>query len=490
MLFNSYIFMLLFLPIALIGYFALSGYNTRAANLFLAGMSLWFYGYDNPRYLILILLSIAVNFSLTRGMRACRRAHGGENGPVSRSLLGVGVLFNVGMIFYFKFFDFVLSNENAVTGASFNLLHLALPLGISFYTFQQISYVVDSYRGETDDYSFPEYALFVTYFPQLIAGPIVLHREMIPQFRDPEKRRIQYDNLASGMMMFTCGLAKKVLIADYLSSFVSFGFSRVALMTTTDTWIVMLSYTFQLYFDFSGYCDMATGIARMFNFTLPINFDSPYQSLSDTEFWRRWHVTLGRFLREYVYFPLGGSRKGQVRTYLNLMIVFLASGIWHGANWTFILWGLLHGCLNCIDRLIRPQYEKLAKWLRWCIFFLITNVLWLLFRSESVSQWLRLVRKAFTPNGFYVSPDFMEILKIPGLKTALSGLHIPYSDPVLCALSVFLIFAGCLFVVLRLPNNYRREYRFTWRSLVVTLALLIYCILSLGKVSVFLYFNF
>ncbi len=243
---------------------------------------------------------------------------------------------NLGILFFFKYFDFFLTNINKLFSQSFSYLNIILPLGISFYTFQQISYVADVYKGNAQAYNFIDYALFVTFFPQLIAGPIALHTEMVPQFQNKKNYAINTDNLAEGIYDFSCGLAKKVLIADKLGQAVDAGFASIENLTTGTAWIVMLAYTLQIYLDFSGYCNMADGIAKMFNFTLPVNFNSPYRSKSIPEFWQRWHMTLGRFLRQYIYFPLGGNRKGKFRTYLNTLVVFLISGLWHGANWTFI----------------------------------------------------------------------------------------------------------------------------------------------------------
>lgn len=232
--------------------------------------------------------------------------------------------------------DFFIENINSIFNASFELKNLLLPLGISFFTFQQLSFVIDNYKENIKEYSFRQYALFVVFFPQLIAGPIVLNNETIPQFEDKDKKKLSYENFAKGLMAFAFGLAKKVLIADSLENIVNYGFYNISGLGATNAIFVMLSYTMQIYFDFSGYCDMATGIAKMFNIDLPINFNSTYKSLSVTEFWKRWHITLSKFLRTYIYFPLGGNRKGTIRTYINLFIVFLVSGLWHGANYTFI----------------------------------------------------------------------------------------------------------------------------------------------------------
>ena len=300
MLFNSYIFILFFLPICIAGYFAWNHFGKIKMGLaFLLGMSLWFYGYFNVKYLSIILTSIFFNYFCYIILKKARRT--------KKLLLGAAVTFNIGILFYFKYYDFFVENINLIFKTDITLKNLLLPLGISFFTFQQISFLVDAYRGEIGKYSFLEYALFVTFFPQLIAGPIVTHDELIPQLLDKGKKRFCWDNFAKGIYIFTLGLGKKVLLADTFGNAANWGFSHIDILDTTNAVIVMLSYTIQIYFDFSGYCDMALGIGKMLNIDLPINFNSPYKALTITEFWKRWHITLTRFLTKYLYFPLGGG---------------------------------------------------------------------------------------------------------------------------------------------------------------------------------------
>ncbi len=483
MLFNSYIFLLAFLPICLIAYFALNRVSYKAAQVLLIGMSLWFYGYYNPWYLLLISASVILNYLFSRLLSKGRFEK-------SKAVLTVSILFNVGLIFYFKYYDFFVQNINTIFHSDFVLKNIALPLGISFFTFQQISYVVDSYGGRTKDYDFIEYALFVTYFPQLIAGPIVLHSEMIPQFRDDSRKKPDYDKLVRGLSIFARGMAKKILIADTFDKAVAWGFANTSGVTSLDLIVVMLSYTFQIYFDFSGYSDMATGLASMFGFELTANFDSPYKALSVPEFWRRWHMTLTRFLRTYIYFPLGGSRKGNVRTYVNIMIVYLVSGIWHGANWTFILWGVIHGIANCIGRAISKSFGKLHKAFQWLITFAFVNVAWLLFRADSVGQWLELVKKLFSFESMELSEGLAEMFKPFGVRSLLSALSVPYTDMAIYVISMIIFFIFTLIICLCFENNYKKEYKPTVKNLLYTMALLVICLVSLSNVSVFLYFNF
>lgn len=323
MLFNSYIFILLFLPVTLIGYYIFNKFKKyKLAKTFLLVMSIWFYAYFNITYLPIIITSIIFNFMIYKGMQ--------KDKLNKKILLIIGIIFNIGMLIYFKYFDFFIENINVLFKTDFALKHILLPLGISFFTFQQVSFVIDSYKQEVPSYKILDYALFVTFFPQLIAGPIVSHDEIVPQFEDLQNKKLNFDNFAKGIYAFTLGLAKKVLIADMFGKIVNYGFINAGGLNTTNAILVMLAYTFQIYFDFSGYCDMATGIGLMFNIKLPMNFNSPYKSLNIIEFWKKWHITLTRFFTKYVYIPLGGSKKGTARTYANIFIIFFLSGIWHG----------------------------------------------------------------------------------------------------------------------------------------------------------------
>ena len=484
MLFNSSIFVLLFLPLTLAGYFLCNRIDRRWAGIWLLIMSLWFYGYNNPRYLLLIGGSVCANYLLCLLLR-------GKGSPKRRKLLlFLGVAFNVALIFAFKYLDFFLENVNALAGTDYPLQHIALPLGISFFTFQQISYVVDSYRDPALDYGFLDYANFVTFFPQLVAGPIVLHSELIPQLRNDDNRRPHYDRIARGVMLFALGLSKKMFLADKFGAAVDWGFSHTTAASAADVLLVMLAYTFQIYFDFSGYSDMAVGLASLFGFDLPMNFNSPYKALSITDFWRRWHMTLSRFLRTYVYFPLGGSSRGKGRTYWNILVVFWVSGLWHGANWTFVLWGFVHGLLQVGERALGGTLDRLAKPLRWLGTFFAVNVLWLLFRAESVGQWAGLLRTLFLGGNWRVSPDLLAAFRVRGMRYACALLHLPLSDIAVYIIGAVGLFAAAFYICLTLRNNYVREYPATKGNLILTLGLLLMAVLSMGRVSVFLYFNF
>ena len=267
--------------------------------------------------------------------------------------------------------------------------------GISFFTFQQLSYLIDNYKGKSKKYDFLSYCLFVTFFPQLIAGPIVLPEEMLPQFENSNNKKINFMNMNKGLYLFAIGLAKKVLIADSISPFADAGFDKMTSLTFLEAWLTSVSYTMQLYFDFSGYCDMAMGIALMFNIILPLNFNSPYKSKNIQEFWQRWHMTLGRFLTNYLYIPLGGNRNGELKTFRNLLIVFLVSGIWHGAGWMFIIWGILHGISILIHRIWKSKGYKMPSFIGWGLTLFLVNIFWIFFRAENVEKAVLILKSMF-----------------------------------------------------------------------------------------------
>ncbi len=506
MQFNSYIFILCFLPLTVIGYFGINKLGRdRLAKLFLLVMSLWFYGYFNVSYLFIICGSIVVNFAISRLMD-------GKKTQYRKLLLVTGIVFNVAVIFYFKYYDFFVQNLNLLFRTDFVLKHIVLPLGISFFTFQQISFIVDAYKGEVSGYSFLEYALFVTFFPQLVAGPIVLHSELIPQFKDRTKWHVDFDNLSKGIMLFVRGLGKKVLIADVFGNAVNWAISQAAAipagegaLTVPEIIILMLSYTFQIYFDFSGYSDMATGLGLMLNLTIPMNFNSPYKALSVADFWKRWHMTLTRFLTRYIYIPLGGSRKGKFRTYLNTMIVFLISGIWHGANYTFILWGIMHGLAQCFNKMTHGIYEgiigaikktpvssallALTHAVQWLVTFAFINVAWLLFRADSVTMWLQILKR-FRIRYYVIREDILEPFRIPKLTAVLEALGVPNSSNAALWISIICFMAFAFLLCLFTTNNYSAKYRRNVLSIVTTWVIFILCLISLSTVSTFLYFNF
>ncbi len=489
MLFNSYIFIFLFLPLALAGYYSLNYIKKyRAACVFLTGMSLWFYGYFNKSYLFIICGSIASNYLLSV---LINRGGGWGKKETMKIMLVIGVLANIAVIFYFKYFDFFIENVNNIFGKTFELTNIALPLGISFFTFQQVSYLVDSYKGETKGYTFYEYALFVSFFPQLVAGPIVLHNEVIPQFRNHDKRFFIPENFSKGMYIFATGLFKKVIIADTFGIAVTYGFGIIPTLSSLEALLVSLSYTFQLYFDFSGYCDMASGIGYMFNIELPQNFNSPYKATSITDFWGRWHMSLTRFLRTYIYIPLGGNRKGKTRTYINIMAVYLVSGIWHGANWTFILWGILHGFFNCLDRLFKNQWGKIGKVTQWFITFMLVNMLWILFRAEDIPSAKLFIKEMCSLSSFTINGDLyncFNLVELSYLEEKLPFLN--YLASHITGFNLWLFIFGAFFVVLNTKNSREKEFRPTILNSLAVVMFLVWSVVSFAGVSTFLYFDF
>ena len=393
MLFNSFVFIFLFLPLTLAGYFLLNRFHKYEwAKGWLVVASLYFYAFFNPSYLPIILSSIVINYSIGSALvknTGWFLAH-------RKILLVAGVLFNLGLLGYFKYTDFFIENINALFATSFLLKNILLPLGISFFTFQQTAFVVDCFNRKGRLPSFFDYCNFVTFFPQLIAGPIVLPEEMLPQFASEENRRVKYKNLVDGLFIFGLGLVKKVLIADSIAVFANAGFGlQVEHFTMAEAWLISISYTMQLYFDFSGYCDMAIGIGRMFNINLPLNFNAPYRAVNFQDFWRRWHMTLNRFLTQYVYIPLGGSRVKERQVFLNIFLVFFISGIWHGAGWTFIIWGILHGVGVMICRRWKNTGGKMPSWLGMFVTFFFVNILWVLFRADTLHQAWVIIRSMF-----------------------------------------------------------------------------------------------
>ncbi|WP_066175926.1 MBOAT family O-acyltransferase [Bacillus marinisedimentorum] len=352
MLFNSFGFIFLFLPLTLIVYYTLTRFRAfHLAKLTLIVASLFFYGYWNPKYLLLIGFSIVFNYAFSKWLGK----------KPSKWSLGFGVAVNLALLGYYKYADFFLENVNAVFGMNMPLLQIVLPLAISFFTFQQIGFLVDSYHGDTKDYNFFNYTLFVVFFPQLIAGPIVHHTDVIPQFQKEKTFQLNHRNVSLGVLIFSLGLFKKVVIADSLALWATPAFDQASSLTMLEAWGAALAYTFQLYFDFSGYSEMALGLGLFFNIKLPVNFMSPYKANSISEFWRSWHMTLSRFLRDYLYIALGGNRKGKTRKYINLFLTMFLGGIWHGAGWTFVIWGAMHGMYNVINHVYRELKKKLFR---------------------------------------------------------------------------------------------------------------------------------
>ena len=397
MLYNSYPFIFIYLPAVFAGFFLLARESAMLASLGLAVASLFFYAWWNPAYVTLLLGSIAFNFSMGRAIDRVRREPGqGARRLGAGGLAALAIAADLALLGYYKYANFFIATFNGIAGTHAGMRDIVLPLGISFFTFTQIAFLADVYRGVAKESSFLHYLLFVTYFPHLVAGPVLHHKQMMPQFEAKDACRIDWTNVAVGLTYFTLGLGKKVLLADSIAPIADGVFDaarRGENVMLFDAWAGAFAYAFQLYFDFSGYSDMAIGLSRLFNIRLPFNFDSPYRAASMIDFWRRWHMTLSAFLRDYLYIPLGGNRCGQVRRHINLMLTMLLGGLWHGANWTFVAWGGLHGVFLVINHLWRAALggpganraapSRLARGMAWMLTFLCAVVAWVFFRADT-----------------------------------------------------------------------------------------------------------
>lgn len=489
MLFNSYAFLMAFLPVTWLIYFGLNRLKMfKLATGALIIASFVFYGYQDWRLCILLAASILANYILH-----CFFVQRKIDGTLRKVLLICGLAVNFGLLFYFKYLDFTIENINTLTGSTFALRNIALPLGISFYTFQQVSFVVDSYRGNITRYRFREYALFVSFFPQLVAGPIVLHSEIIPQFADMEKRRVDFSNLLSGVEYLTFGLAKKVLLADSFGRVCDAGYSALRSLNTLSAIAVILSYTLEIYFDFSGYCDMAMGIGKLFNIEIPMNFRSPYKAVNIDEFWKRWHITLTRFLTTYLYIPLGGNRDGKWKTYRNVLIVFTLSGLWHGADWSYVVWGILHGVMMVLYRQNKEKADKLPQWFSWLLTFFFLNVAWAFFGMESIVQPFKLFAMVLLGGVGGFTQEVVGAFCGKNLLVTLSGYFLSGH-----ALGLFMQFltavwlAGGIILCVAAPSSHEIVEKKCRRQLYYLFLAIVFfsSVVRLSEVSKFIYFNF
>lgn len=461
MLFNSYEFLFIFLPITLLVYFTLAKYKyTKLATVSLVVASLSFYSYWDIRYLPLLLASIVFNFTIGSQLERTR----------DKKTLVFGIAVNLLLLGYFKYIGFFIQSINIAAGSAFFVPEIVLPLGISFFTFTQTAYLIDAYRGETKSYSFLTYCLFVTVFPHLIAGPILYHKDMIPQFSRIKNFVFNHKNFAVGLSIFSMGLFKKVIIADTLAPWVKIVFDNANNISFLESWAGAIAYTLQLYFDFSGYSEMAIGLGLLFNLSLPINFNSPYQATSIIDFWRRWHITLSEFLKNYLYIPLGGNRKGQAWRMFNLMATMLLGGLWHGAGVTFIIWGGLHGLYLAINHTWRKLNFSLPTYIAWTITFLCVVVAWVFFRAHNVYDAMMIIKSMFGFKGV----KFAELKYLKDGKLEL----------------LFIFLLTVLVATIKNPNQYITNFNPTWKwagAISVALALALF---GITRVSEFLYFQF
>lgn len=481
MIFSSVEFIFIFLPICALCYALLQKTIFFRKSLFLIFIaSLVYYGYWEPKNLWIILASILFNYYAAHLIFAAV--------TYKKIFFLISIGLNLALLSYFKYTDFAISTLNTILGVHIPLAGIVLPIGISFFTFQQIAYLSDVYTQKLDPTheGLLSYGCFVVFFPQLIAGPLVHHREMMPQFTQQNSREVNWENIYCGIVMFSIGLAKKVLIADNLSPAAIHAFDKAASLTFLDACLGSIVYTLQLYFDFSGYADMAIGCALLFNIHLPQNFYSPYKATNIQIFWRKWHITLSRWLRDYLYIPLGGSRTGKMRTLVNLFITFLLGGLWHGAAWTFVLWGAMHGCALIVHRTYSQIWQKqMPVFIGWFLTFTFVNMAWVVFRAPTFERLDKFLDAFLGYNGLPISHNFMiAIGRIVG-----AGQY-PFT-----IYALFVLFS--LILAITAKNSHEIIGHATNKPKIVTTSLAIFCLffsimvlLSKSEPSEFLYFQF
>ena len=492
MVLPSYSFIFIFLPITLILYWIANMRNLyTAGKIVLLTSSLVFYALLSPgiRGLVALIASSGVSYLIANFALTPTRSQ-----AVRKFFMITGVVVNIAFLIYCRYLSYIEQLSLQAGGPSFTFNAIVVPVGISYFTFSQIAYIVDSYRDPEISCSPLDYLLFISFFPKITVGPIALTTEMIPQFNDISRKQINYDNMAKGFCRFTLGLSKKLLLADNLGKFVDIGYANIPNLGTSNSILVILSYTLQIYFDFSGYCDLASGICLMLNMDLCENFDGPYRSLSITEFWKRWHISLTRFFRNYLYIPMGGNRKGKVRTYLNNFFIFLVSGLWHGAATHFVLWGAIHGIGIVISKLISPVSTKVPKFIRWMTTFVFVNLAWVFFRADDTTVALDMLRQLFT-GGFVPLNSALIAACIPTECQLLQWIILKVAPD-------FTYYSGCIiWILLVMIAMYFSAYSKTTRErcdmlkvsgkkVAVTVILFTWSILSLSEVAEFIYVNF
>ncbi|MCR5508426.1 MAG: MBOAT family protein [Lachnospiraceae bacterium] len=490
MIFNSYSFVFIFLPVTVTVYHLINRTGRELpGKLFLLASSLLFYALGDLKALAILTVSIVANYLIHLKLTS-------ENtGPrAGKAFLILGLVLNLSNLIVFKYLGFFSGILNSVFRLKLEPVSLFLPLGISFYTFSQIAFLADSHKNPSVRYEFTDYALFVSFFPKIMMGPIALAGDMIPQFNDKLRKKADPDKIARGLVIFSAGLAKKVLLADNLAGYVTWGYSNIDKLGSINALIVMLSYTLQIYFDFSGFCDMAKAVCLMLGLDLPDNFLSPYRSASVAEFWDRWHITLTAFFTRYLYIPLGGSRKGKVRTYVNTFIVFFLSGLWHGADFTFIIWGLIHGAGVSVCRLLKDKGPKLPRPVSCAGTFLFVNIAWVFFRSETLTDAVNFLKQLFS---FKLLPVNIELIAAatPDELQLLQWLILTQRDKVPYVSGCIIIIAFVLiaaFISIYCKNAAERlaSLKLNARSAATTVILLVVSILSLSGVTEYIYTNF
>lgn len=470
MLFNSYIFIFGFLPVTFFVFFALARKSHKVAAAWLMLASFLFYGWWSPKHLLLLAFSILFNFGIGTSIQRLQRL---DRPRRAKCALVFGIAINLLLLGYFKYANFLVQNFNFVIGTDWRIAEIILPLGISFYTFTQIAYLIDSAQGKVREYNLVHYALFVTYFPHLIAGPILHHAEMMPQFARSQTYRMQWSNIAVGLTIFFIGLFKKTVLADGIGPHSTIVFNAAAAGTALpllDAWGGALAYTLRLYFDFSGYSDMAIGLSRLFGINLPLNFNSPYKAENINEFWRRWHMTLSRFLRDYLYIPLGGNRKGRMRRYINLLLTMLLGGLWHGANWTFVIWGGLQGLYLLVFHTWRVFRQRLGwnqeggsrsgRIAAQALTFFAVMVSLVFFRASSIDAALIVLKGMTGLNGLEIPQAWLVNWGAVGNWLSLHGVIRIHDSPTFAGTAVVNWIVAGLGIVWLAPNTQQIMERF------------------------------
>lgn len=477
MLFNSYIFILYFFPVVCILYYLVRKQNKLPLrNLLLLAASLAFYAYAGIESCIIILIITGINYLYYFLI------HNSYKSRIKHYLVILGVGTDLMVLIYFKYYNFFVDNINLFLRGHFSGKEIIAPLGISFIIFQQIAFLVDAGRNEIEKCGVIEYFIYTLFFPHVSSGPILIHNDFLPLLRD--RCQVNWNSIASGIYMFVMGLGKKVLVADMLAKSVDWGYANLDVINTTSAVWISVLYTLQIYFDFSGYSDMAIGISRMLQLDLPINFNSPYKSKTILEFWDRWHITLTRFFTKYLYIPLGGNRKGTCRTYINTMLVFTLSGLWHGAGYTFILWGLLHGGFMVITKRFIKAFNKLPDWMNQVITLFFINFTWILFRSGSLRTFRAMMRALAKFEWGKLDNNICQSF----VPTICTYFHIDVSAQI-CAVVITIIL---IFIVLRCRNVKERadDSNYTVLKSIISVLVMVLCILSLGGINSFIYMNF
>lgn len=499
MIFNSFYFILIFLPLTVSGWFLINRKSMTLSEWFLIGMSLWFYGSFSPWYLAVLAVSVVLNYGFGRIVRD------------KKGLLTAGILLNLALLSWFKYVTPELGEPEHAGTMVRSLLAIGLPVGFSFYTFSQISYLIDCFRGEAENEGFRRYLLYITYFPKIVEGPITCYEEVMSQLRNPANRVFSAEQLSRGILLFTFGLGKKLLIADVLAGPAVFGIQSAYYLDTLSVLLTMTCYALQLYFDFSGFCDMAMGISWMLNIHLPLNFDAPFQAESFPEFWKRWHMTLTRFFTKYVYIPLGGSRRGTLRTFLNVLAVFVLSGFWHGLGWNYLIWGLLSGVLVAAGNLLRKRAQRrkeqkddtkasnntvwtsLGRELRRLGNFALFLVTLVFFGAPSPSYSLAVLKnllRPMWPGWLYRMAAKPEVPEFWLLNKAAGAMLPSVKNPILLAELLLLLAAAAVLLHGRTAVKLAESMRLNRRNAVLAGILLIWCLCSMSGVSTYLYFKF